>query len=103
MTLDSIWLRNFSSGDLGSVEYLPSLSLLPSSLFSGLVVPIRIRSMNKIDLFTCLLKVVIIIIIIIIPREFFTSALADVLSLEFEWLQVSSSSQDSSRYSGRSQ
>ena len=41
----------------------------------------------------------IIIIIIIIPLEFFTSALAYVFSLEFEWQQVSSSLQDSSQYS----
>ena len=32
-----------------------------------------------------------------------TSALADGLSLEFEWQQVSSSRQDSSQYSGRPQ
>ena len=37
------------------------------------------------------------------PWEFFTSAVADGLPLEFEWLQVSSSLQDSSHYSGRSQ
>ena len=35
--------------------------------------------------------------------EFFTSALADGFSLEFEWQQVSSSLQDSSQDSGRSQ
>ena len=35
--------------------------------------------------------------------KFSASALADGLSLEFEWQQVSSSLQDSSRYSGRSQ
>ena len=35
--------------------------------------------------------------------ESFTSALADGLLLEFEWQQVSSSPQDSSQYSGRSQ
>ena len=35
--------------------------------------------------------------------EFFTSVLADGLSLEFEWQQVSSSLQDSSQYSGRTQ
>ena len=35
--------------------------------------------------------------------EFFTSALADGLSLEFEWQQVSSSLQESSQYSGHSQ
>ena len=34
---------------------------------------------------------------------FFISANADGLSLEFEWQQVSSSLQDSSQYSGRSQ
>ena len=44
-----------------------------------------------------------VIIIIICSLEFFTSVLADSLSLEFEWLHVSSSLQDSSQYSGRSQ
>ena len=34
-------------------------------------------------------------------REFFTPALADGFSQEFEWKQVSSSLQDSSQYSGR--
>ena len=43
------------------------------------------------------------IIIIIYSLEFLTSTLADGLSLEFEWQQVSSSLQDSSQYSGRSQ
>ena len=43
-----------------------------------------------------------IIIIIIYSLEFFTSALADGLSLEFEWHQVSSL-QDSSQYSSRLQ
>ena len=42
-------------------------------------------------------------IIIIWSFRFFTSTLADGLSLEFEWQQVSSSIQDSSQYSGRSQ
>ena len=42
----------------------------------------------------------IIIIIIIIPCEFFTPVLADGLSQEPEWQQVSSSLQDSSQYSG---
>ena len=36
------------------------------------------------------------------PFEFFTSALADGLTLEFERQQVSSSLQGSSQYSGRS-
>ena len=40
--------------------------------------------------------------IIIYSLEFFTSALADGFSVEFEWQQVSSSLQDSSQYSGPS-
>ena len=36
------------------------------------------------------------------PWEYFTSALTDGLSLEFEWQQVPSSLQDSSQYSDRS-
>ena len=42
-------------------------------------------------------------IIIITPWEFFTSVLADGFSVEFEWQQASSSFQDSSQYSVRSQ
>ena len=45
----------------------------------------------------------IIIMIIIYSLEFFTSALADGLSQDFQWQQVSSSLQDSSQYSERSQ
>ena len=37
------------------------------------------------------------------PLQFFTSEVADGFSLVFEWQQVSSSLQDSSRDSGRSQ
>ena len=47
--------------------------------------------------------IVLVVIIIVYSFEFFTSVLADGLSLEFEWQQVSSSLQDSSQYSGRSQ
>ena len=42
-------------------------------------------------------------IVIIYSVEFFTSALADGVSPEFEWQQVSSSLQDSSQYSSCSQ
>ena len=42
-------------------------------------------------------------IIIYSLRVFHISVLADGFSLEFEWQQVSSSLQDSSEYSGRSQ
>ena len=45
----------------------------------------------------------VFVIIIIYSLEFFTSVLADGLSLEFGWQQVSSSLQDSSQYSGQSQ
>ena len=45
----------------------------------------------------------IIIIIIIYSLEFFTSILADGLSLEFEWEQVSLNIQDSFQYSSRLQ
>ena len=38
------------------------------------------------------------IIVIIYSLEFFTSVLADGLSLEFKWRKVSSSLQDSSQY-----
>ena len=47
--------------------------------------------------------IIIIIIIIYYLLEFFASVLADGLSLEFEWQQVSSSLQNSSQYSGRFQ
>ena len=47
--------------------------------------------------------IIIIIIIIIYSLEFFKPALADGLSLGFEWQQVSSSHRVSSQYSGRSQ
>ena len=43
------------------------------------------------------------IIMIIYSIEFFISALADGLSLGFEWQQVSSSLQETFQYSGRSQ
>ena len=49
------------------------------------------------------ITIIIIIIIINHSLELFTSALADGFSLESEWQQVSSSLQDSSQYSGRSQ
>ena len=42
-------------------------------------------------------------IYLLLESFFFTSALADGLSLRFEWQQVSSSLQDSSQYSGWSQ
>ena len=46
--------------------------------------------------------IIIIIIIIIYSFRVFTSVLADGFSLEFEWQQVSSNLQNSSKDSGRS-
>ena len=45
--------------------------------------------------------IIIFINIILLLSEFFSPALADGLSLYFEWQQVTSSLQDSSQYSGR--
>ena len=44
----------------------------------------------------------VLLLLLFTPWEFFTSALADGLSLNFEWQQVSSSLWDSSQYYGRS-
>ena len=49
------------------------------------------------------LYLLIMIVIVIYSLEFFTSALIDGLSQEFEWEQVSLSLQDSSQYSDRPQ
>ena len=53
----------------------------------------------------CVLSIFALIWLVLLftPLEFFTSVLANGFSLEFEWQQVSSSLQDSSQYSGRSQ
>ena len=44
-----------------------------------------------------------LLLLLFTPLEFFTPTLADGLSLETEWQQASSSLQDSSQYSSRSQ
>ena len=49
------------------------------------------------------LHLLLLLLLLFTPLEFLTSVLADGFSLEFEWQQVSSSLQDSSRDSGRSQ
>ena len=67
----------------------------PSSFFSRRLVNVHVvHPYSRIDTTAAF---------IILLIEFFTSALADGLSLESEWQQVSSSLQDSSRDSGRSQ
>ena len=75
---------------------LAVISLLLAFLFSLRVVSIRQRSLpcwKVLFLFPFLTHIIIIIIYLL---EFFPSALADGLSLEFERQQVSSSLQDSS-------
>ena len=54
-------------------------------------------------LFCCVLLLLLLLLLLFSPLEFFTSVLADGFSLEYEWKQVSSSLQDSSQYSDRSQ
>ena len=64
----------------------------------------RILCFSRLD--SCLYmyyKVVWLRLLLFTPLEFFTSALADGLSLEFERQQVTSNLQDSSQYSGRYQ
>ena len=91
-TLLSI-LPNLTNAVVWMVLILPlisnSTSLFSKPLWTVLSTPPMQPSPSLLLLFTLL--------------EFFTSVLADGLSLEFEWQQVSSSLQDSSRYSGRSQ
>ena len=55
------------------------------------------------DYFTPLEFFISVSAVIIYSLAFFISALSDGISLEFDWLQVSSSLQDSSQYSGPSQ
>ena len=47
--------------------------------------------------------VLLLLLFLFALLEFLTSVLSDGFSLEFVWQQVSSSLQDSSQYSGRSQ
>ena len=53
-------------------------------------------------LICCIIIIIIIIIIIYTPCEFFMQVLAEGLSVQSEWKQVSLSLQDSTQYSGRS-
>ena len=61
------------------------------------------QSMIIMIIINIIIIIIIINIIIINSEEIFMSAVADGFSLESEWQQVSSSLQDSSQYSGRSQ
>ena len=67
-----------------------TIGKMVTSMFSSFLIPLQGRSTYP-------------FLLLFTPLEFFTSVLADGFSLEFEWQQVSSSLQDSSLYSGRSQ
>ena len=58
---------------------------------------------NKTDVTTPPPPPTTIILLVFTPLQFFTSVVADDFSLGFEWPQVSSSLQDSTQYSDRSQ
>ena len=72
--------------------FIPFIKFVLYSLFSSSFLVLEILFFSFIS--TCF------IIFIIYLLVFFTSALADGFSLEFEWQQVSSSLQDSSGCSG---
>ena len=88
------------------IFWLIVLSLSPHNLFLLFCCVLSMQTMIWLvlmDMFSAAIGVFCAIIIIIIySLEFFISELANSLSLEFEWLQVFSSFQDSSQYSGRS-
>ena len=63
MTLHCIWWWGYSPGALGMWS-ASSLPLPPGLVWPGLVVSVRIPSMNQIEFFNLLLWIIIIIIII---------------------------------------
>ena len=71
----------------GSMVKLKFFCTIPNGLYS-----------RPTHIYSCTL-----VLLLFSPSDFFTSVLADGFSLEFEWQQVSSSLQDSSHDSGRSQ
>ena len=98
----SIFSFSFICGPLEQLIPLDDKSSFTCQLKLSLVFWKRFSSVD-LKITENFIRLIIIIIIIITPREFFTSALAYNISLEFKWQQVSSSIQDSSQYSGRSQ
>ena len=62
--------------------------------------PLFLNSLNSFFFFFFFFLLLLLLLLLFIPWEFFTSALADGLSLEFEWQQATYVPQDSSQYSG---
>ena len=83
-----------------SIEYFSMPNSIPISWLYILIVCIRVSNCFS---FFANRSMSSMYIIIIYSLEFFISAWADGISLEFEWQQASWSLQDSSQYSGRSQ
>ena len=89
--------HSFFFNSLGRARYSFILLFTFSQFYSGVCQDSRVHN------FASSLFYLLLLLLLFTPWEFFISVLADVLSLEFEWQQVSSSLQDSSHYSGRSQ
>ena len=106
--------HSLGGGSYPSAEKQSVYSTAPADLVQGSIYYVNVGKLTKcrvkpdyssISIFSSSIWVIIIIIIIIIIMsfKFFTSALADGFSLKSEWQQVSSSLQDCSQYSDRSQ
>ena len=80
----------------------PNMFLCSLSVLSFLLVVVNFLSAFPVEFPIQILSVLIFIIIILLLWEFFTLALTDGFSLEFEWQKVSSSLQNS-QYSVHSQ
>ena len=77
--------------------------VLPIIMLSVLFLVAIISLSLLLWMWSSILLLLLLMILLFTLLEFLTSALADGLSLEFEWQQVYSSLPDSSQYSGRSQ
>ena len=63
---------------------------------------LRFLFLSHVQILSCEILSLLFLSLLFTPLEFFTSELADIFSLEFEWQQVSSGLQDSSQDSSRS-
>ena len=98
-TQSCLALYSFCANLLHSlIMWLIVSSLSPHSLHLLFCCVLSILALIWLVLMALSCAAIIFIIIIIYSLEFFASALADGLSLEIEWQQVSSSLQDSPQY-----
>ena len=58
-TLELNLMERFQSWSLGNVEY-PFITITPRSTLTGVVVSVRVSSIDQIELFNYLLKIIII-------------------------------------------